>query len=193
MQAAYTNLIVNGVRRITGLHNLTIDDLKSLGKMNIDLIPRVVYKEDFKPATVGASEQKSLEWIQSFLALIHGDNTDKKREWLEKETSFKAKDGKQIPGKRSTKELTAKQIPFVYRAARQLVISEIEKLAKELWGEKTERDKKLIQYSAVPLENNEIEVGVSEPDKMSNVALGVCYEKLFNLKLDQQAKKEEVK
>jgi len=43
-KAAYTNCIANGVKRLLGLRNLTLEDLKAAG-VNIDKIARVTFKE----------------------------------------------------------------------------------------------------------------------------------------------------
>ncbi|RLI68532.1 MAG: hypothetical protein DRP02_12415 [Candidatus Gerdarchaeota archaeon] len=43
-KAAYTNCIVNGIKRLLGLRNLTLEDLKAAG-VNIDKITKVTFKE----------------------------------------------------------------------------------------------------------------------------------------------------
>jgi hypothetical protein len=188
MQAAYSNLIVNGVRRVTGLHNVDLDDLKE--HINIEAIPKVSFKEEFKKAPMDESGKKQIEWLNQFLTRLVGDEVDKKQAWLEKETTWKNKEGKQIPGKKSLKDLSVKQIPFVYRNAMGQLAKNVGERAKAIFPDKATRDKELIVFSSVELGDGEVEVGISAISNMSASALCQVYDRLLNVELDQQAAKD---
>jgi hypothetical protein len=162
MQAAYSNLIVNGVRRVTGLHNVDLDDLKE--HINIEAIPKVSFKEEFKKAPMDESGKKQIEWLNQFLTRLVGDEVDKKQAWLEKETTWKNKEGQ--------------------------LAKNVGERAKAIFPDKATRDKELIVFSSVELGDGEVEVGISAISNMSASALCQVYDRLLNVELDQQAAKD---
>ena len=193
MQSAYSNLIINGVRRVTGLHNVDLEDLK--GHINTDLIPRVNFKEEFKQAPLDQGGKDQLTNLNLLLSRLVGDEVAKKQDWLQKETSFTVKSGKDkgktIPGKKSLKDLTPKQIPFVYRSCKAQFTKETETLAESVYPNKEAREKALIKATTITVEESgEIIAGVSDLKSMSVDVLCKCYDTLLGAQLDQKASTE---
>jgi hypothetical protein len=191
MKNAMTNFIVNGLMLITGMKNVTTEELQKAG-INVDSIPRVSFKEDFKPQTLTEDGKAQMNWINNFLIRLVGDEVDKKQEWLAEETKWKVKSGKdkgkEIPGKKHLKELKPGQIPFVYRGAKEQVGKLLSTLATELYKDKAEREKKLTDFTTIEVqETGEILTGTSDVSKMSADALCKCYDALLNEQLDKKA------
>jgi len=131
-------------------------------------------------STQKPTEPDSGDLLPHILSLIHAEDAP---EWLEKETSFKGKDGNQVAGKDNLGALTPKQRPFVFRAARKELVEKADKMAVELYPEKDEREKALAGMAE----------GLMETKDMHTADQVKVYEILLNLKLDKQAKATEAK
>lgn len=92
-----TNLYNRLIKRVIGLMNLTIDDLKSAG-FNIDAIPRIEYKTGAQKAEAQLSEIDFLKreaiW-KTCLQLVAGDEKSA-LDSLKYHSSFKSKEGKEV-------------------------------------------------------------------------------------------------
>jgi len=176
MQAAYSNLVVNGVRRITGLHNLTLEDLKE-NKIDTSQIPNVSFKQDFKAEAIDEQGRNQLRWINEFLIFLVGDDKKAKQAWLKDETAWKDKSGKEVPGRDSLAKLTAKQIPYVYKSARDLLEIKATELLTKLYENEKDWSPVLKAASAYE-ENDETIVGTDKIKEMSSQALCQTVDKL---------------
>ena len=124
-----------------------------------------------------ADDNKLLEQI---LTLLHGEDYG---DWLEKETSFIGKDKKEVVGKRTLEALTAKQRPFVFRAARKELVTKAEELALELYPDGLVREAAVASLA---------EGVVSIKDMVPEVQVMV-YEALFERKLDKMTGESDAK
>lgn len=109
MKSSYTNFLVNGITRLLGLRNLTYEQLQEAG-IDISKLTKVEYNKTPETEDITAKRQELAEMI-----LMLANNDGKVAEdILEKESTFTAKDGKVVKGKRSLKELSPKMINWVY-------------------------------------------------------------------------------
>jgi len=76
--------------------------------------------EEKPPPKPQSKDVEHREEICRLLLEIHGGDVDKASGELEAITTFVGKDGKTIPGKRKTSELSERQVPVVLRKARDL-------------------------------------------------------------------------
>lgn len=104
-KAAYTNCIGNGITRILGIRNMTWEDLKEAG-IKIDKMVKIEYNKK----EMSDDAKNKLKDIKDMMVEMHKDNC---QDELEKLTTFTASDGKTVKGKRSTSDLSEKQIPSV--------------------------------------------------------------------------------
>jgi len=145
--------------------------------------PIAMPAEKSKEATT-SSNGKDTDKLGHILDLLHAGSAGSVGDWLEKETSFKDKNSdKMITGKRELANLTEKQRPFVFRAARKELVEKADRLAVELYPEKEEREKALAGMAE----------GLIEIKDMHTADQIKVYEILLNLKLDKQAKATEAK
>jgi len=112
-KSAYTNFIVNGVTRFLGLRNPTWEELKEFG-IDKEKVAKVKYKSGKKSSKWDDDQRKKAERITDFL-LADADG-DKKiaADSLEKLTTFTAKDGKTVKGKRVPGNLSGKQVDILF-------------------------------------------------------------------------------
>jgi len=108
-KAALTNTIGNGVTRILGIRNLSWEDLKDAG-INISGMAKVDYKK--KEMSKDAKEQR--DKIGEMIMEMAGNDKEEASKILEDLTSFTAKDGKEVKGKKSLADLSEKAVPVTY-------------------------------------------------------------------------------
>lgn len=115
---AHTNMMNRLIKRLLGL-SFTWEEIEQIsnGRITRQGGARVTYDKGKKGGNTMTSEQKNerTEIANRILALVGGDKPSAEN-WLENETKFTTKDGKNIAGKRSMNDITDKQIPFIKRA-----------------------------------------------------------------------------
>jgi hypothetical protein len=120
-KSAYTNFLVNGIMRFLGLRNLTWEELKPYGILK-DKAAKVEYAKGKKSA-VWTDEQKSLATrITNYLLADADGNKETAMNSLASLTEFKGKDGKMVPGKRNSKDLSGKQIEILWKNIKDKVL-----------------------------------------------------------------------
>ena len=117
-KAAYTNAEVQAVMRLLGMRNLTPEDLESAG-INLGKVSGVAFKGEMKEkAWTEATGEKAKKIGQWLIEMSDGDRELAAGE-LEKMTVFTGKDGRQVAGKRSIRELSEKQVEILYGKAQR--------------------------------------------------------------------------
>ena len=145
-KAAYTNLLGNGITRMLGLRGLTWDEVKGAG---ID--QSKISKIDYKKKEMKKDVKELRDKIGSMLMEIARDDKEEASKLLEEITSFVAKDGKEVKGKKSLADLSEKAMPVTYGKVKE----EYKK-----WKEQ-EKSKK----NKLEIEEKEIEKGFEEWEK----------------------------
>lgn len=117
LKSAYSNMMVNGITRLLGLRNLTMDQLKGAG-IDVGKITRVEYevgaKGGSKESEWSESERAKAKEIGNELMAQYNGDAEAAAVKLELLTAFTAKDGKAVKGRRSIKKLSGKQINILY-------------------------------------------------------------------------------
>ena len=113
-KAAYTNFVVNAVTRLLGLRNLTWDYLRDVGFDASKAGAQVIYKADGKAAKWEAKHTDLAKAGGRMVLEMVGGDVTKAGEMLKEITAFTGKDGKEVPGKTSWKDLTPKRVEVAY-------------------------------------------------------------------------------
>lgn len=124
MAAARHICIGEGVKAHLGLRAMPISDLETLG-VRVDQIGSVPYQKGGQggaPATSTDDKALQQKLISMALALSNGDTTEAGT-LVETESAFKAKDGKEVPGKKNPKQLTGKRLEITYGKIKQLYVN----------------------------------------------------------------------
>lgn len=111
MMAAYTNLMVNGVTRLLGIRNITLDELQEAG-LDPRRMPGVTFKEPGGSSGATDSgtqekEQASTEdrsRLASYIRMVAGKDQDRAADILQELTAFK-----EYQGRRSLKGAFSKK------------------------------------------------------------------------------------
>jgi len=113
-KAAYTNCVGNGIARLIGIRNLTWEEVEEFGGFRRGETAKVSYQKSEM-----SEEVKDLrtELRRMILEMAGGDGETAK-DILLGLTSFIAKDGKEVAGKRRIDELSERQIPVTYGKAK---------------------------------------------------------------------------
>lgn len=123
MQAAYTNCLNNGIKRIVpGLRNITFDYLKE-GGIDTDKIRGYSFNTG-APAEMSGEAKDQKGEIERMLKEMCGN---KWTQGLQKLTAFTGKDGAEVAGKSDINKLTEKQVPFTLKKVK----TEYDKWIKE--------------------------------------------------------------
>jgi hypothetical protein len=111
---AITNWYNHAASRSVGLSSITIEMLSESG-MDVSRLQRVEYGKGTKGGSMLSVEDNNrASEIATWLKEICNGIEEKARDELERMTTFKSREGEQVPGKRSTKKLTKKQIDRLY-------------------------------------------------------------------------------
>jgi hypothetical protein len=113
-KAALTNTIGNGVTRILGIRNLSWEDLKDAG-IDVSKMAKVDYKK--KEMSKDVKDQR--DNIGEMIMKMVGGKKEEASKMLEDLTSFTAKDGKEVKGKKSLADLSEKAVPVTYRKVKE--------------------------------------------------------------------------
>lgn len=128
MQAAYTNCLNNGIKRIVpGLRNITLEYLKD-GGIDTDKIKGYGFNTGYQAEMTGEAKDQKAE-LERMLKEIYGDS-----KWnigLKKITTFVGKDGKEVAGVDDINKLSEKRIQVTYSKVKP----EYEKWVKEHGGQ----------------------------------------------------------
>jgi len=109
-KSAYTNCIGNGVTRLLGIRNLTWEEVEEYGSFKRGQASRVEYQR--QEMSEEAQDQRAE--IRRMILELSGDDSDTAKEMLYGLTSFTAKDGRFVAGKRLVTELSERQVPVTY-------------------------------------------------------------------------------
>ena len=116
MQAAYTNCLNNGIKRIVpGLRNITMDYLKEAG---IDTSQMKGY--DFNSAAPKTMSGEALDQKAEIERMLKEEFGDNWTNALEQYTSFTNKSGEQIKGKKDINKISEKAMPVTYNKVKKL-------------------------------------------------------------------------
>lgn len=114
MKSAYTNLVVNGVTRFLGLRNMTWEELKNYG-VDQSKAATVKRKSRSKAAEWNPKQAERAGWIGDWMVAQCGGDKGAAATQLYEATSWTDKQGKEVKGKRTLKELSGKQVDILYR------------------------------------------------------------------------------
>lgn len=114
LKAAYSNFITNAITRLLGIRGLTWDLLKETG-IDSSKVPAVKYSKGSKGGAQITKEDKDkqVEIREKLLNWANGDKNAAANK-LEELTAFVAKDGNNVPGKRSCTELHGPRLNIAY-------------------------------------------------------------------------------
>ena len=108
-KAAYTNLLGNGITRMLGLRGMTWEEVRGAG---ID--QSKTSKVEYGKAQMSPEVKEERDKLGEMLMEMAGDDKELASKMLEEFTAFTAKDGKEVPGKKSLADLSEKAIPVTY-------------------------------------------------------------------------------
>lgn len=111
-KSAYTNFMVNACGRFLGLRGLTWDIVtKTTGikKGDCDSVKYTTKKGERDSDTLDQEKR-----LRAYVLAINNDNQKEAADWLYKETSWE-KEGKNIAGKKNLKNLSQKQVTFLFK------------------------------------------------------------------------------
>ena len=133
-KAAYTNFVVRGVTEFLGLKNLTWEELKHHG-IDRKNVQKVDYGKTTKSGKWTKEQTEKAKRLREWM-LAEADGDQKAAgEALEKATEFEDKEtGKMVKGKTSTKNLSGKQVDFLFKQNKK-AIEEFEGATNESAGE----------------------------------------------------------
>ena len=133
-KSAYTNFMANAVMRYLGLRNLSWDDLKPYGILQ-EKATKVEYRKGQKKAQWTDEHKKRAKRMSGLLFADADGNKEAAGTRLEELTSFEdKKSGNMVKGKRSFKDLSGKQVDFLWRDMEKAVIT-FENAGKEQTNE----------------------------------------------------------
>jgi hypothetical protein len=112
-KSAYTNAEVQAVMRLLGMRNLTVDDLKEAG-IDPTKVNGVAFKGEAKAAAWDQKQSEHAKKVGEWLMEMNDGDKTLAADQLEQMTTFTGKDGREVKGKRSLKDLSAKQIDILY-------------------------------------------------------------------------------
>lgn len=106
IQAAYTNMVANAVMRYTGLSGCTQEDLEK--HYGVGKVSQHKYAESAKKKTTTDTAERSTQMkeLVAYCMVMGGGVETEAATLCEQMSSFKGKDGKHVPGKRSPKDLS---------------------------------------------------------------------------------------
>ena len=115
LKAAYTNFVSNAVSRSYGLRNLTWDQLKNYGILR-EKATKVEYGKTTKSGKWTKEQAEKAGRLREWM-LAEADGDPKvAAKALEEATAFEDKEtGKRVKGKTSIKNLTGKQVDFLFK------------------------------------------------------------------------------
>jgi len=115
MQAAYTNCLNNGIKRVLpGLRNIDVKVLEGAG-MDVSKIKEYDFNSGQQREMSGSAKDQKAD-IEKMLKAVYGDRW---QEGLEKETAFTGRDGNEVPGKSDISKLTEKQILITHKKIKE--------------------------------------------------------------------------
>ncbi len=179
-QAAWSNFIVNGVMRILGLRGLTKKELAENG-INLDQVGKVQFKQNKPKEDLTDHDHEQLQYIDQWLTILASIENGDKGDILQEMTSFKTKEGKEIKGKRDVKDLTKRQIPYVYTNVKKIFATKANEIGTEIYPDINERKSAYKKLSTVQ-EGNSIEQGHEMIRNMSNKQLTTLFDELWAAK-----------
>lgn len=112
-----TNGRGNALRRLFGFHGITWERLGALG-IDRSKASSVEYDSKKKDENPEQAEKTRAEIGKMIMAMCH-DDKDEAAKYLEAMTTFKGKDGKQVPGRKSARHLSEKQAEITLRKVRE--------------------------------------------------------------------------
>ena len=114
-QAAYTNCINNGIKRIVpGLRNITIEYLQDAG-INTEKMNGYGFNNS-GPAQMSGEALDQKADIERMLKEVYGEKMW--REGLKKATEFTGKDGNVVQGKTDINKVSEKQMPITHKGVK---------------------------------------------------------------------------
>ena len=108
-KAAYTNLLGNGITRLLGIRNMTWEDLSGTGIESSNLS-----KVEYDKPEMSNEAKSQRDSIRTMILEMAGGSKSKAQDILEGFTSFPAKDGTMVKGKRLVDRLSEKAVPVIY-------------------------------------------------------------------------------
>lgn len=117
-KAAYTNAEVQAVMRLLGMRNLSVDDLKEAG-IDSAKVGSVAFKGEMKERERSEEANAKAKEIGQWLIEMNDGDKDLAADELASMTTFKGRDDKMVPGKRSIRDLSEKQIDILYGKAKK--------------------------------------------------------------------------
>lgn len=115
--AAYSNMLVNGITRLLGLRNLTIEQLENAG-LSPQSMRGIQFKDKPKAPDVPPEiHQKLRDLVRS----IAGTDPVNCQDFLEEWSSFTGREGTTVKGRRSVKDLTPSAAMVTYGKIKQAI------------------------------------------------------------------------
>ncbi len=115
--ASQTNAKVKGITEVLGLRGLTWEDLADYGITPEGAAGRVSYGSTTE---TGETEDEMRTRIRDWLLALHKRDMDAARNHLIEITSFRGKDGANVPGVNSTADLKGKRLAVTYGKVKKL-------------------------------------------------------------------------
>lgn len=127
VQAAYTNFVANAVMRYTGISSFTRDDLEKV--YGVGSVTGHTYAESKAKTTPADTANRSAQMKElAALCMVMADGIESEAAALcEQMSAFQGKDGKQVPGKRSPKDLTDGRLNATLNTAKKWWTEYLEK------------------------------------------------------------------
>ncbi len=110
MKACGTNGRRNAIVRLTGLGNLTWEELEEMAGIKRDSATKVEYKSQKKAPENPEEDDKQRQELRQILLEMNNEDAGEAGNHLEKLTTFKGRDGQMVPGKKSIGHLTEKAV-----------------------------------------------------------------------------------
>ena len=147
MMAAYSNFVVQGVTRLLGIRGITLDDLKQHG-LDVAKIEKVDFRTEYSDKMT--DEQKEvLAAVDKMLSILANNDPEAKKKMLQQATEWTTQQGEKVPGKSNIKEVTSKQLPYLYRRIRNQFVAYLKSGLETIIRSKQGREDFLKQASTI--------------------------------------------